>query len=252
MLLVVRSGHIACLRCGLVQEERVINNEAEYHIFEGDDDAEKKVRVSGNFNIKSNYEFVGTNQRQYGGRDEHEFLKDGLHDIENGMRRVLRTGRNARCEARAKEIFRRAYDWMFLQKQGINKIYRSVPGDDVPAAPGAEDVKQEPADAQPQTPRGRKTARSGGGGGGAEQSPSKVQMRKKRLNFARRKAFVVGALLIALREFDIPQTVAELDHYVDGASVNDLIVYQALRDIGMVSTPSRPTLAPAPSMVTKA
>lgn len=224
----VRSGHIACLRCGLVQEERVINNEAEYHIFEGDDDAEKKVRVSGNFNIKSNYEFVGTNQRQYGGRDEHEFLKDGLHDIENGMRRVLRTGRNARCEARAKEIFRRAYDWMFLQKKGINKIFRSVPSDD---GPDAEDVKLESdVDLTPQVPRGKKTAR-----GGAELPPSKVLLRKKRLNYARRKAFVVGALLIALREFEIPQTVAELDHYVDGASVNDLIVYQALRDIGMVA-----------------
>lgn len=60
-----------------------------------------------------------------------------------------------------------------------------------------------------------------------------VVPRKARQHFSRRKAFVVGALLIAARESGIVFAVPDLNTAVDGANVNRAIVRNALADIGI-------------------
>ena len=116
---IVAEGTVTCTQCGEVQESRFVSPEVEYRLFEQDDDSTSKVRVSGSFDVNTNHQYIGTDQRKLG-RDENEFLKDGLRNIGTSLARLLKGGRNAFVDARARELFHRAFHWQFLQKKGVH------------------------------------------------------------------------------------------------------------------------------------
>jgi len=113
-----RSGDVICCGCGFVKESKSVSPEAEYRVFQDDDgDSQSKIRVGPSYNPYLPHNFLGSKRKWE--RDEKEFLWEGLKNIDEALSQLLADCGNKPVEARAKELFQKAFHWQFLQKQGI-------------------------------------------------------------------------------------------------------------------------------------
>eukprot|EP01087_Luapelamoeba_hula_P024366 TRINITY_DN924_c0_g1_i1.p1 TRINITY_DN924_c0_g1~~TRINITY_DN924_c0_g1_i1.p1 ORF type:complete len:244 (+),score=51.30 TRINITY_DN924_c0_g1_i1:252-983(+) len=188
-----RSGDVICSGCGIVKEARSISPEAEYRVFADDDgDGESKKRVGPSYNPLLPHNFLGSKRKWE--RDEKEFLWEGLKNIDDALSRLLDDGQNKPVEMRAKELFQQAFNWQFLQKQGIHSTVT----------------------AKITTPIEKK------------------KMSQARRKYSRRKQFVVACIWWSLKEHSIDNIdVDDISELIDGKEVSKYSVRHCLRDLNL-------------------
>jgi len=118
-----RSGDWICTQCGLVSEERLISNEAEYRVFAEDSASYNKIRVGQAYNPLMEYSLTERSRLE---RDEKEFLWDGLRNIDEIFFKLYRGDSvNSPALNRAKELFQKAFHMQVEQKKGAVPMKRS-------------------------------------------------------------------------------------------------------------------------------
>lgn len=117
-----KQGDMVCTDCGMVQEARIVSQDIEYRLFEGDIESRKKMRIGAAYNHYLRHNFFGSKRKWE--RDEKEFLWDGLENIDDVLNRVFLDEKNQVIENRAKELFQQAFHWQYLQKQGYESKVR--------------------------------------------------------------------------------------------------------------------------------
>jgi len=199
-----RSGDWVCVKCGTVLNERLISPEAEYRVFSEDHESFNKRRVGRTYNPLEEYTLTESSRL---GRDDKEFLWDGLKNIEDTFTRLYQGDPvNTRAQDRAKEIFAAVFREQVKQKLGEKPMKR---------AGGKTETRK------------RQRTNDLVSASKASLISSSIQEEEndhgvpKRLKFSRRKQFVVAAITQALKENNVTtwnfQAVSDL---MDGISVS--------------------------------
>jgi len=118
-----RCGDQICATCGVVAQERLISQEAEYRVFSEDSASYSKIRIGSAYNPLMEYSLTEKSKLE---RDEKEFLWDGLKNIEEIFYKLYNGDcMNTQAQQRAKELFQQAFRMQVEQKKGTVPMKRS-------------------------------------------------------------------------------------------------------------------------------
>jgi len=192
----IRYGDTICINCGLIFEERIVDQTAEYRLFAGDEKSNQRKRVDGYFSDFLPYHQIGTSgYKQHLYRDEHEFLWEGMRNINDALRRIFPDVPNKSVEMMTKELFQKAFHSQVLQKKGIDTKINGQLQSNI-------------------------------------QKPT--QMAAPRKKYSRRKQFVVTCLWWSLVKNNISSwNITDLSELVEGKVVSRYSVKHCLRDLGL-------------------
>lgn len=118
------TGDSICRGCGLVAEEHVVDDTAEWRVIADDEDSKQRSRVGAAINPFSVYDVStsassGLDQRH---RDDQQFLRDGKRNIDAVIPQLFEGNENERIRSRAIEIFEYGYRFQQRQKHGKQKF----------------------------------------------------------------------------------------------------------------------------------
>eukprot|EP01102_Stenamoeba_stenopodia_P004915 TRINITY_DN1541_c0_g1_i1.p1 TRINITY_DN1541_c0_g1~~TRINITY_DN1541_c0_g1_i1.p1 ORF type:complete len:264 (-),score=61.08 TRINITY_DN1541_c0_g1_i1:101-892(-) len=104
------AGDLICLNCGLIQQEHMISEDAEWREFDDDTPEESKARVGFAYNPQIDVDLATKNNRM---RDEKEFLQQGFRDIDTLLQKVFPERINQSVRTRSQLLFQKAF---YLQR----------------------------------------------------------------------------------------------------------------------------------------
>ena len=58
-----KQGDMVCTDCGMVQEARIVSQDIEYRLFEGDIESRKKMRIGAAYNHYLRHNFFGSKRK---------------------------------------------------------------------------------------------------------------------------------------------------------------------------------------------
>jgi transcription initiation factor TFIIIB Brf1 subunit/transcription initiation factor TFIIB len=115
-----KEGDKVCTACGVVADERMISEEAEYRLFSDDSSSLSKVRAGPATSIYLLSDH-STGQSRLAA-EERQFLYDGWKNIDQVVNRLFPDSQPAVVRSRAKELFQKAFLHQLGQKQGHNEF----------------------------------------------------------------------------------------------------------------------------------